>query len=91
MNTRSYKTKKFAKFARELKKKGLWNKFRLLEYYFQIYKNPTIDVDLITNALEEKIDAFISDEFGYTCFETVLEDGERVIRLEDFFEYFEIH
>ena len=32
-----YNTKAFRKFAKKLKKDKLWNKFKILEYYFHIY------------------------------------------------------
>jgi hypothetical protein len=89
MKTRSYKTKKFAQFARRLKKKGLWNKFRVLEYYFQIYKNPYTDIGYLMQVLENDENALLSNEdWGYTCFNMCDDD---TIELKDVFRHFEIH
>ena len=89
MRNRTYKTKKFAHFARQLKQKGLWNKFRLLEYYFQVYKNPYSDTKYIMESLESKYSSIISNYgWEYTCFK---EDEFGEIEIRDFFRHFEIN
>ena len=89
MRNRTYKTKKFAQFARQLKKKGLWNKFRLLEYYFQFYKNPCIDSEYLLQVLENDEDVLLSNlGWGYTSFK---EDEFCQIEIKDFFRHFEIN
>ena len=40
-----YNTKVFKRFAKKLKKEKLWNRFKVLEYYFHIYvPSRTMDV-----------------------------------------------
>lgn len=78
--------KRFRQFALKLKREGLWNRFRILQYYFRIF-----DIEkgnkLMTlyRALKEPEVFEVVNKSGYTVFE-----HEHFIPVSEIFKYYRV-
>jgi hypothetical protein len=92
---REYKGELFRKFALTMKKKKLWNKFRILEYYFRFYSLTTNSLVMIYEYLtdeksmmpKEWFDAY--GEFRDYC-GTPFTNTDKDIKLSEFFKYYKV-
>lgn len=94
---RKYEGEIFRKFALKLKKEKLWNRFRVLEYYFRFYADSDnslcIIYDYIKNKdkdnimLQEWFDKY--GEFKDYCATHFTNIG-RDVKLEEFFKYYKV-
>ena len=77
---------RFRQFALKLKREGLWNRFRILQYYFRIF-----DVEkgnkLVTlyRALKELENFEIVNKSGYTIYE-----HKNFIPISEIFKYYRV-
>ena len=77
--------KAFRKFALKLKREGLWNRFRILQYYFRVFNdvNNNSLYDLY-NCLKNPSSYTIMNNRGYKVFG----DGLRKVYVEEIFKYY---
>lgn len=77
--------KAFRKFALKLKREGLWNRFRILQYYFRVFNNVNNNsLYHLYDCLKNPSHYFIINKKGYKIFG----GGLRKVNLEEIFKYY---
>ena len=94
---REYKGELFRKFALKLKKEKLWNKFRLLEYYFRFYTLRDNSLNTIYEYIKNEEDDNImpmewfnsSGKYKDYC-STHFTNIDRNVNLSEFFKHYKV-
>ena len=77
----------FRKFALKLKRETLWNRFRILQYYFDVFNSKNANgLDKLYDCLKNPSNYFMENNKGYKIFG----GGFREVGLNEIFEYYRV-
>ena len=78
--------KRFRRFALKLKREGLWNRFRILQYYFRVFDiGKGNKLTTLYRALKNPNLFEITNKSGYMVFKK-----KEFIPLSEIFEYYRV-